>query len=847
MKRNWILALLVSIMLTMNGFDSAFAQTIQPPMPPKCAPGECPEGLIPVPLPTLCPTEGCLPRIPVPPCEGTDCLPPEIPPRCLPGWCQPQRREQVEATRLEVNTNIRQQVAVTRVKMELYNPGSVQAEGSFLFPLPKDAVVSQFDLWIDGEPVKGKLMEAAEARGIYEEIVRSQMDPALLEFVGRGVFQASVFPIPAGGSRLFEMEYTETLVSERGLVRYAYPFNMEKYLNSPLQQAVIRVRVESQEAVQAIYSPTHAVDIQRDSNNRFQVTYEASQVVPNSDFTLYYSLGEAQALHLMTYRDPYDSNSADGYFLLLMAPPVNKEQAKVAKDVLLVLDRSGSMEGEKFRQAQDALRYVLGRLNEDDRFWLMTFNSSADRFSKELSPASRANQALQWVDQLWAAGSTNIDLALQEAAAVADPERPTYVIFLTDGLPTEGETSSAQILANFQRHAGENLRVFSFGVGYDVDTYLLDSLSQDHHGVSTYVKPGEALDERLSGFYEKISTPVMTNMELDLQPAGAYDLYPNPLPDLFAGSQIVVVGRYRTPGAITARLSGRVGDRMQSMTFPGLEFTADDAMRQNPNSFIPRLWATRKIGYLLNKVRLDGPDQETVDQIVRLSIRYGIVTPYTSYLVTEPEFLSASDQERLSAQQMETFKAQATQPAFGADAVNRAADQGAMSQAEQAPAAPAPMLGETSGDGSSQVAQPTVRLVGDATFVLQGQKWLDTRFDAEKMKPIQIKFLSDQYFKLLEANPEVASAFSLGSQVIVVIRGQAFEIGQFENGDVLPIQPPASKVGPVLDETPIGSAPTSDLVTSTPAATVESSQTTNPVCLGFLLPALLAVVWRFFL
>ena len=206
MKRNWILALLVSIMLTMNGFDSAFAQTIQPPMPPKCAPGECPEGLIPVPLPTLCPTEGCLPRIPVPPCEGTDCLPPEIPPRCLPGWCQPQRREQVEATRLEVNTNIRQQVAVTRVKMELYNPGSVQAEGSFLFPLPKDAVVSQFDLWIDGEPVKGKLMEAAEARGIYEEIVRSQMDPALLEFVGRGVFQASVFPIPAGGSRLFEME-----------------------------------------------------------------------------------------------------------------------------------------------------------------------------------------------------------------------------------------------------------------------------------------------------------------------------------------------------------------------------------------------------------------------------------------------------------------------------------------------------------------------------------------------------------------------------------------------------------------------------------------------------------------
>ena len=275
------------------------------------------------------------------------------------------------------------------------------------------------------------------------------------------------------------------------------------------------------------------------------MSYEASQVIPDKDFTLFYSLGKSEAFHLLSYRDPGDPTDPDGYFMLLLAPAPQVSSKPMAKDVLLVLDHSGSMDGEKFRQVQSALRYILSHLNPEDQFYLEAFNSSIENYASSLRPVSEANQAIAWVDSLSAAGSTDINRALLEAAAVADKERPTYMIFMTDGLPTEGVTQIQEIINNFNKAAPKNLRMFPFGVGYDVDTYLLDSLSEAHHGLSTYVQPGSSLDEALSGFYARISTPVLTNLKLDFGNLAVHDLYPNPLPDLFEGSQVVVVGRYR--------------------------------------------------------------------------------------------------------------------------------------------------------------------------------------------------------------------------------------------------------------------------------------------------------------
>ncbi|HZD56368.1 MAG TPA: VIT domain-containing protein, partial [Anaerolineales bacterium] len=566
------------------------------------------------------------------------------PPACDPIPCPPRPlpMKQLVIRNHRVSVTIQDQVAVTHVDQVFYNPNDWTIEGIYVFPLPVGAAVNAFTLWIDGKPVQGHVLDADQARQTYEDIVRTMRDPALLEYVGQGAVQASIFPIPAQGERRVELEYTQVLSAENGLLRYVYPLNTEKFSALPLEEVSINLDVRAASPIRAVYSPSHQIAVSREGDYHVRAGYEAKNVLPDADFALYYSIGASQAFHLLTYRDP---NEPDGFFLLMLAPRVEQETASIPKDVILVLDRSGSMEGEKFRQAQEALSYILSHLNSQDRFNIITFSTGVDSYAGDLRPAVEANEAISWVNRFSAEGSTDINRALLEAAAVADNQRPVYLIFLTDGLPTEGVVDSQQILDNLAAAASGNLRLFAFGVGYDVDTFLLDSLAQAHHGSSTYVMPDERLDEILSAFYAKISTPMLTNLSLDFGDLEIYDLFPDPLPDLFAGSQIIGVGRYRQGGTTDVILRGEVNGTIQTFRYAQQIFTTEGRADASL-SVLPRLWATRKIGHLLNKVRLQGPDEETVDQIVHLSIRYGIVTPYTSYLVTETP-LGAEAQERI--------------------------------------------------------------------------------------------------------------------------------------------------------------------------------------------------------
>jgi Ca-activated chloride channel family protein len=662
-----------------------------------------------------------------------------------------------------VQVTIEDQVAITQVDQVFYNPNDWAVEGTYIFPLPLDAAVTGFTLWVDGEPVEGKILDAPEARRTYKEIVSSLRDPALLEYAGQGAVQASIFPIPPLGERRIQLKYTQALSTENGLVRYTYPLNTEKFSLWPLENVSVSVDIRSTESIRAVYSPSHPVDIQRDNPNAVQASYEASNITPDTDFTLFYSLGETEAFHLLSFRDPSDPNDPDGFFLMLLAPRPDVTTESLPKDVLLVLDRSGSMEGEKFLQAQDALRYILEHINPEDRFNIISFSTGLETYASGLRPAEEAAEALPWVDRLSAQGATDINRALLEAASMVDRERPTYLIFLTDGLPTEGVTESPMILANLADTAQRNLRLFAFGVGYDVDTFLLDSLAQAHHGTSSYVLPGERLDESLSAFYAKISTPVLTNLELGFGDLRVYDMYPSPLPDLFSGSQIIGVGRYREGGSTEVTLTGEVNDEKQTFRFSEQNFTRRSLNDSATLAALPRLWATRKIGHLLNQVRLQGANQELIDQIVRLSIRYGIVTPYTSYLVTEPLPLGAAAQEDIANQAFETLQAMPTASSSGQAAVEKAADQGAMAQAEVA-AVP-----------SEEDAQ-RVRILGARTFVFNGERWVDTAYDPDRDEITQVAFLSDDYFRLAEAKPELASAFSLGPAVTVLVDGMAYAV-----------------------------------------------------------------------
>ena len=687
------------------------------------------------------------------------------PPRCDPACTEPvYLGDQLVIRSHRVDVAIRDGVAETRVDQVFHNPNDWVAEGVYLFPVPEGAAVAEFTMWVDGEPVAAELLDADEARRTYEEIVRSLRDPALLEYVDRGLIRASVFPIPPGADRRIELAYGEVLPTEGGLSHYRYGLDTDAFSAEPLESASIRVEIESAEPLRAVYSPSHDVSVQRNGERRAEVGWEASDVRPDADFDLYFSASpDPLGAHLVSSFDPA---TGEGHVMLLAAPGIDPAAETIAKDVVLVLDTSGSMEGEKIVQARAALRSVLEQLAPEDRFAVVEFSTGARLFERGLSPATEADEAIAWVKRLEAVGGTDINLALLEALATVEPERPTMLIFLTDGLPTEGETDIPGIMENVADNTPENVRLFAFGVGDDVDTLLLDGLAEAHHGRSFYVRPGQPLDETVSAFYGSISAPVLTDPEIDWGTVEVDDMSPDPLPDLFAGAQLVALGRYDEPGATTIEITGEVNGEARTFTFPNQRLSALPG-----NDWLPRLWATRRIGHLLNQIRLHGENPELVDAVVDLSVRYGIVTPYTSYLLTEEDILSGEGRDRVAQQALEAAAEPA--PASGAMAVERAQAVGDLEMAESAPRMAATVV---TADGTTVETGERLRFAGGNAYILADGVWTDTRFDPDTMETEPVAFLSDDYFALLDRMPELAPAFALGDRVIAVAGGVAYEV-----------------------------------------------------------------------
>jgi Ca-activated chloride channel family protein len=730
-----------------------------------------------------------------------------------------------------VNVTIDGQVATTRVDQVFRNDSQWSLEGTYIFPLPENAAISDFAMWINGERVEGQLYTKEEARRIYDNIVRRRLDPALLEYVGRDLFQASIFPIDSGDTRRVEIEYSQILPIDNGLVQYVYPLSTERFSNRPLENVAITVDITSRDAIKAIYSPSHPVSIDRDGRFRALAGWEDFDVLPTTDFSLFYSVSSDEVgVSLLSFKE----RGEDGFFTLLVAPNVDAEQV-VEKDVTLVLDTSGSMEGEKMEQARAALLFVLDHLNQGDRFNIIAFSTGVRAFSTRPEPLSTLPEARRFVNNLSPEGSTDINRALLEAIDNADRQRPTIIIFLTDGLPTSGVVDTPLILNNIDQAAGSNLRIFPFGVGDDVDTILLDTLAEEQRGTSAYVRPGERVDEQVSAFYAKVSTPVLADISLDVPGIRLEDTYPFPLPDLFAGTQLIVAGRYRQGGPATVTLSGQVNGQTRTFRFDDLTFATD---RQNSRSaeFIPRLWATRKVGHLLNQIRLHGENRESIDEVVNLSIRYGIITPYTSFLVEEPEL--ALRQEGRDFIVQEEFAEAAAAPSAsvsGDEAVNKAVEQNAMAEAEMA--APLPMATATPGFGMGGSTSSTeadsvvtgaaaVTAIDDKAFVLKDGIWTDTAFDPGLMTTTPLPFPSDLFLEFLIDHPESGKYFALGLRVIVVIDGLAYETVEGET-DFIPDPLEPDEVTPSNFPQPSPQAQAdSGPVTSPPPATGAETYTT---------------------
>ena len=668
-----------------------------------------------------------------------------------------------------VDIQIKDQVVTTRVDQVFVNDNPWTAEGTYIFPLPEGAAVSDFVMWVDGKAVHGEILEADEARTIYDDVVRRMKDPALLEYVGRKALKASVFPIPPGEERKIELEYSQILPVENGLVHYIYPLSTERFSSRPLEDLVVRAQIESREPLKAVYSSRHEVSIDREDDYHALLGLEQSDVLPDRDFELFYTISsEKIGLNLLSFKE----EGQDGFFLLLAAPDVKvNEEEIVVKDIILVLDTSGSMQDEKMDQAKEAARYVLDHLNPLDRFAIVSFATTTRSFSPSLEPAAQADKGKDFLDRLEAMGSTDINRAMIEAVGLAEEVRPTTLIFLTDGLPTEGVTVTGAILDNVARESPDNVRIFSFGVGDDVDTDLLDQISLDHGGASTYVRPGEEIDEEVSAFYRKVKIPVLSDLSLDWGDIIVDQVYPQRIPDLFAGSQLILLGRYREGGPAKITLKGMVNQEERSYTYEDLSFR-----KEGGDDFIPRLWATRAVGYYLTQIRLYGEKQEWIDSIVSLSTRYGIITPYTSFLVQEKDIFSDKGREEVISDFKEEMAAAAAEPAFGEAAVEKVVYQKSLSAAPVGAAVPVNMSVSTGIDGTSKMVRVSevLKNVGSKTFLLKNDTWIDTTFD-RSMKTKKVAFLGEEYFDLISQVPVLGSYFALGERVIVVHEGQAYE------------------------------------------------------------------------
>jgi Ca-activated chloride channel homolog len=703
----------------------------------------------------------------------------------------------LEVEHHRVTVTIDGQVATTSVDQSFHNPTGRRMEGTYIFPLPEDAAVTEFSLWIDGVETPGEVLDRQEALDIYTGIVRRMEDPALLEYMGRGLFKVRIFPIEPHSSRRIRLAYRQVVPADAGRVRYVYPLNTEKFSSVPLQDASVSVSITSDVEIKGIYSPWHDVDVQRTGEHAARASWEATNVRPTRDFVLDYDLAEGDiGMSLRTHAVPAE----DGSFLIIISPKVEvSAEDRLPKDVVFVIDTSGTMAADdKMAQARNALNYCIASLNPEDRFAVVDFATTARTYRDELVPAMAELKAgaQHYVSQLEARGGTAIDGALKRSLAFADGRdgRPFTVVFLTDGRPTIGETEPDRILENLTAATeGVDARLFVWGVGGDLNAHLLDRMALDHGGATNYVLPGEDIEVAMSTFYDKISSPVLTDLQLEFTNVRVHDMFPQRLPDLFAGSQLVVTGRFTGEGHGAVRLRGKVNGEPRELVYEG------DFARSDDNPHVLRLWARRNIAYLLDQIRLHGETEELRSEVVRLARRFGLPTPYTSYLVVE------------EGQQGMTRGDGPMAP--GDDAAGEAFDELRRAAAEPSPSRPeagGAWSGERDGRGQNsaegeeavrqaelagrlrdgsradmddvlgldrEVIERTMRTVGDSTFYRQGERWvqstLPSREDAEEWR--EVEYLSEAYFELVSAHPELGVYLALG-KVLFLHDGVVYEV-----------------------------------------------------------------------
>ena len=529
----------------------------------------------------------------------------------------------LEINRHHIKVGIKNQLATTRVDQIFVNPNDFLVDGIYIFPVADAAAVSKLALSVDGKSVSGKLLSQEESHRIYRNSARYGGNRAILQYLGMRAFVVEVPGIPASGEKRIQFEYSQIVSMDSDLAKYTYPLSLAKSASGPIRNLHVEMEIESEDALKTMFSPSHEVTIDRKDDRHVCVSYEGTDVDPDDDFLCYYSVSDDNfGITLLTHRA---DEKRDGYFMLLVSPKYEVKQTEIVeKDFIFVLDRSGSMSGRKVEQAKAALRFCVENLHDGDRFNLILFNEDITSLSDSLNRGEEwfggerwndaaglsdklidvdggREKAFAFIEDIDGRGMTNINDALLTALGeTPDPNRPRIIVFLTDGCPTVGVTNAAQILENVAK-ANKNLsRIFVFGVGYDVNDYMLDKIAADNGGTRNYVTPNEDIEAAVSSLFRKMNEPVLVDVGINFGQIVTKELTPKKLPDLFREEQLTILGRYKGHGNTVLKLRGIIGSEQY-------EFSKDIHFSElePDNDFLPHLWAEGRVTELVDEGRTE--------------------------------------------------------------------------------------------------------------------------------------------------------------------------------------------------------------------------------------------------
>ena len=559
-------------------------------------------------------------------------------------------------------------VARVEVTQKFTNPYSDRIEAIYVFPLPQNAAVDDMIMKVGNRTIRGVIKTREEAKKIYEDAKNAGKIASLLEQERPNIFTQSVANIMPGDEILITIRYIQTLKYDDGGYEFVFPMVVgPRYIpGSPTGKQAggwapdtdkvpdasritppvlkpgmrsghdisLKVSLDSGVPIQDIRSKSHDVHIETEGKSKAYIILQENDSIPNKDFILNYDVaGKKPEFAILTHRTRDELGESSGFFTLMIQPQAEFENDEITpKEMVFVVDCSGSMSGKPMEKAKEAMRHSIRNMNPNDSFQIIRFSSSASKFSPKPLPNTEKNveKGLEYINAMSGSGGTRMIEGIKASLSYPnDPEKMRIVLFMTDGYIGNEE----EILAAIEDMLGDS-RLFSFGVGSSVNRYLLERMAEAGRGTVQYVRPDEDTDFAVSKFYERISNPYLTDISIDWDGLDVDDVYPKRIPDLFSAQPVLIHGRYTTPGSGKIRLIGNIAGK-ESITEIDVEFPKEN----EENAGLVSIWARTRVNDLMNQM-YHGENPGIVEEITNIGLEFRIMTKYTSFVAVEEKITS---------------------------------------------------------------------------------------------------------------------------------------------------------------------------------------------------------------